>query len=32
VEFGNTQSPELWDYADKVDTMKFLVDLNSNSH
>ncbi|MBC8046213.1 MAG: hypothetical protein H7Y00_05410 [Fimbriimonadaceae bacterium] len=25
--FGKTQFPELWDYADHVDTMKFLVEL-----
>jgi len=25
VPFGKAQSPELWDYADRVDTMKFLV-------
>ncbi len=25
IAFGNSQSPELWDYADKVDTMKFLA-------
>ncbi len=24
---GNSQSPALWDYADGVDTMKFLTDL-----
>ncbi len=24
---GTSQSPELWDYADGVDTMKFLLDL-----
>lgn len=24
VDFGKTQQPELWDYADNVDTMKFL--------
>lgn len=24
VPFGQAQSPELWDYADNVDTMKFL--------
>ena len=24
VPFGQTQSPQLWDYADGVDTMKFL--------
>jgi len=23
--FGETQAPELWDYADGVDTMKFLA-------
>jgi hypothetical protein len=25
--FGQAQSPELWDYADEVDTMKFLENL-----
>jgi len=25
--FGKAQSPELWDYADEVDTMKFLENL-----
>lgn len=25
VPFGNAQSPELWDYADGVDTMAFLL-------
>ncbi|MFH1004796.1 MAG: acyl-CoA reductase [Bacteroidota bacterium] len=25
--FGRTQSPELWDYADGVDTMEFLLSL-----
>jgi len=25
VEFGATQAPELWDYADGVDTMEFLI-------
>lgn len=24
IPFGMTQSPELWDYADQVDTLKFL--------
>lgn len=28
VEFGKSQSPELWDYADNVDTMTFLIELN----
>ena len=27
INFGQAQSPELWDYADNVDTMKFLLDL-----
>ena len=25
--FGETQSPKLWDYADNIDTMKFLLNL-----
>jgi Acyl-CoA reductase (LuxC) len=29
VKPGNAQSPELWDYADRVDTMKFLLNLKS---
>ena len=28
LSFGTTQQPELWDYADGVDTMKFLVSLS----
>lgn len=28
VNFGKTQFPELWDYADNVDTMRFLLKLN----
>jgi hypothetical protein len=28
VRFGETQYPEPWDYADKVDTMKFLMEFN----
>ncbi|MEM7549773.1 MAG: acyl-CoA reductase [Bacteroidota bacterium] len=28
VKFGQTQSPQLWDYADNVDTMEFLIGLN----
>ncbi len=28
IPFGSTQQPELWDYADGVDTMKFLIELN----
>ena len=27
IAFGNAQQPELWDYADNVDTMKFLIAL-----
>lgn len=27
VPFGQTQQPQLWDYADGVDTMKFLLEL-----
>jgi len=27
VIFGETQKPKLWDYADNVDTMQFLIDL-----
>ncbi|MCF8297695.1 MAG: acyl-CoA reductase [Saprospiraceae bacterium] len=29
IPFGNTQSPDLWDYADGVNTMEFLLDLKS---
>ncbi|UUV21749.1 acyl-CoA reductase [Paenimyroides aestuarii] len=27
LPFGTTQTPQLWDYADNVDTMKFLLSL-----
>ena len=27
IEFGQTQSPELWDYADGVDTLQFLLSI-----
>ena len=27
IPFGQAQSPELWDYADGVDTMEFLLNL-----
>lgn len=27
IPFGTTQKPELWDYADDVDTIKFLLSL-----
>jgi hypothetical protein len=30
VPFGRTQYPELWDYADDVDTLKFLLNLYEN--
>lgn len=29
VSFGKTQSPELWDYADRIDTIDFLSKLSS---
>jgi hypothetical protein len=28
ISFGQSQIPELWDYADEVDTMKFLLNMN----
>ncbi len=28
VSFGKAQSPELWDYADQIDTMDFLLSIN----
>lgn len=31
VPFGQTQLPALWDYADKVDTLKFLLSLDPDS-
>jgi len=27
VKFGETQTPKLWEYADNVDTLKFLIEL-----
>ena len=27
IPFGKTQEPELWDYADHLDTMRFLTEL-----
>jgi len=30
VPFGRSQHPELWDYADNVDTIKFLLNLYKN--
>lgn len=29
VGFGKTQHPDLWEYADKIDTMEFLLSLNN---
>jgi hypothetical protein len=29
VDFGNTQKPELWDYADNVDTLLFIFSVKS---
>jgi hypothetical protein len=29
IPFGQAQSPQLWDYADQIDTLKFLEGLNS---
>ena len=28
VSFGKTQSPELWDYADGIDTLEFLLNVD----
>lgn len=30
IDFGQAQKPELWDYADKIDTMEFLLKLGTN--
>ena len=27
IDFGKTQKPKLWNYADNIDTMKFLLDI-----
>ena len=27
IKFGQTQNPQLWDYADDVDTIEFLTKL-----
>jgi hypothetical protein len=27
VPLGTTQEPQLWDYADGVDTLRFLMEL-----
>jgi hypothetical protein len=31
IPFGHAQEPELWDYADRVDTLRFLQNLNRES-
>jgi hypothetical protein len=28
IPFGSSQSPELWDYADNIDTLEFLINLS----
>ena len=28
IDFGNTQNPNLWDYADSVDTLDFLLKIS----
>ena len=28
IDFGSTQQPSLWDYADSIDTLLFLNNLN----
>lgn len=28
VPFGKAQEPQLWDYADRIDTMQFLTEMN----
>lgn len=32
ISFGKAQQPELWEYADGVDTMEFLMKMSDNSH
>jgi len=27
IDFGQAQQPKVWDYADGVDTMAFLIEL-----
>jgi hypothetical protein len=31
VQFGKSQLPELWDYADNINTMDFLINLAEKS-
>jgi hypothetical protein len=30
IRFGMSQSPELWDYADNIDTLDFLLKINTS--
>lgn len=30
IPFGKTQKPQLWDYADGIDTLEFLLNLNES--
>jgi hypothetical protein len=30
IDFGDSQDPGLWDYADNVDTIEFLISLNTS--
>ncbi|WP_439151213.1 acyl-CoA reductase [Winogradskyella sp.] len=32
VDFGSTQNPQLWDYADNVDTVEFLLKTSSKNY
>ncbi|MDO5607531.1 MAG: acyl-CoA reductase [Capnocytophaga sp.] len=32
IPFGKTQQPELWEYADGVDTVSFLTNLNKKTY
>ncbi len=32
IPYGTSQAPALWDYADGVDTLEFLSQLNNNKH
>ncbi len=29
IPFGKSQQPELWDYADNIDIISFLLKINS---
>ena len=32
VNFGETQTPELWDYADNINTLNFIDSTLKNTH